>query len=179
MLRLVSEVFNMALEPPNGQSQVVDDNNLLTILEWKIRSIPVRDDPLPSEMIAEESRALELFQLALLVYLKRVSGSSLRQSEKMQSMLNRAFTIFSQIKTCQRYFPLVIIGCEATTEHDRIVVLDLISRTEKYSYTRSLQHMKAIIQSLWAQDDLSGGVLGYKDKIKAVLSSSETLPSFI
>ena len=170
----------MVLEPPNGQSRVVNDKNLHTILEWKIRSIPVsEEDPLPGEMITEESKTLELFKLALLVYLERVSGSSPGQSEQMRSRLNRAFAIFSKIKTCQRHFPLVIIGCEATTDHDRIVVLDLISRTEKDSYVRSLQNMKAIIQSLWAQDDLSEGGLGYKDKIKTVLSSSEILPSFI
>jgi hypothetical protein len=59
------------------------------------------------------------------------------------------------------------------------VVLDLISRTEENTSVRSLRGMKGIIQSLWAQDDLAEHDLGYTDKIKAILSSSEVLPSFI
>jgi hypothetical protein len=39
--------------------------------------------------------------------------------------------------------------------------------------------MKGIIQSLWVQDELAERDLGYTDKIKAILSSSEILPSFI
>jgi hypothetical protein len=45
--------------------------------------------------------------------------------------------------------------CEARTDEDRVVILDLISRTEENTSVRSLQGIKGIIQSLWVQDDLA------------------------
>ncbi len=140
----------MPLNVPDAQSHEFNSENLLTILEWKIRTIPVSEGPLPpGKIIMEESKTLEIFQLALLVYIERASGSSPGQSENMRSRLNRAFVIFSQVKTWQRQFPLLILGCEARADEDRIVVLDLISRTEENTNTRNLRGMKDILQSLW------------------------------
>jgi hypothetical protein len=130
-------------------------------------------------MDTEDSRALEIFQLALLVYIERASGGSPEKSEKLRTWLNKAFAIFSQLDTWQRQFPLLILGCEARTDEERMVILDLISRTEENTSVRNLRGMQGIIQSLWAQDDLAEQDLGYTDKIKAILSSSKVLPSFI
>jgi len=182
MLRLVSEAFNIVLESPDVHSRGIDNQNLLTILEWRISKIPVWggcEDPTPGQMVTEDFRCLELFQLAILVYLQRASGKSPEQSENMRSRLARAFTIFSQIETMQRQFPMLILACEARTDDDRIIVLDLISRTEENQVLRSLGSMRGIIQSLWAQDDLAEREINYTDKIKVVLSSREILPSFI
>jgi hypothetical protein len=126
-------------------------------------------------MDTEDSRTLEIFQLALLVFIERASGGSPGKSEKLRTWLNKAYAIFSQLKTWQRQFPLLILGYEARTDEDRMVILDLISRTEENTSVRSLQGMKG----LWAQDDLAEQDLGYTDKINAILSSSEVLPSFI
>ena len=172
----------MFLEPPDARLRGVDYKNLLTMFEWRIRKFracEVRKDSPPGQMATEDSRTLEIFQLALLVFIERASGGSPGKSEKLRTLLNKAFAIFSQLKTWQRKFPLLILGCEARTDEDRMVVLDLISRTEENTSVRSLRGMKGIIQSLWAQDDLAEHDLGYTDKIKAILSSSEVLPSFI
>jgi Fungal specific transcription factor domain len=179
---LVSEVFNVVLEPGEARWGGTDEKNALTILEWKIRNFPVvctfQNPPAPSAMAIDDSQSQVLFQLALLVYLERASGGSFVQSETMRSRLDAAFTIFSQLKTLHRQFPLLILGCEARSDEHRMVVLDLISRTEESTHVRSLQNLKGIIQSLWAQDDLAERDLGYTDKITAVLSSSTILPSF-
>jgi hypothetical protein len=172
----------MFLEPSDAQLRGVDYKNLLTMFEWRIRKFracEVRKIPIPGQMDTEDSRALEIFQLALLVYIERASGGTPRKSEKLRTWLSKAFAIFSQLETWQRQFPLLILGCEARTDEERMVILDLISRTEENTSVRNLRGMQGIIQSLWAQDDLAEQDVGYTDKIKAILSSSEVLPSFI
>ena len=96
----------------------------------------------------------------------------------MRSRIEKSLLIFSRAATLQRQFPLLILGCEARTDEDRMVVLDLMSRTEKNTGIRNLQCMRGIIQSLWAQDDLAEKEIGYTEKMRAVLSSSGILPSF-
>jgi len=67
----------------------------------------------------------------------------------------------------QRQFPLLILGCEARTDEDRMVVLDLISGTEQSKSVCTLGNVKSLIQSLWAQDDLTEQELGYVDKVSS------------
>jgi len=162
ILGLMSEVFEFVSEISDGRLHGIDQKNRLTILEWKIRKIPTLkcDSDLP-EVIREDAATLELFQLTMLVYLRRALGSSLRNSEDVRSSIDRAFTIFSRLRTLQRQFPLFILGSEARTDEDRMVVLDLISRSEEDTSVRSLRSMKRVIQSLWAQDDLAEQELDY------------------
>jgi len=181
MLRLASEVFNVISDPIEARSRGVNHKNLLMVLEWKLKKMPVSEtpkNPVPSSFFMEDTRSLELFQLALLIYLERVTGGSPRQSATIRVRIDRAFALFSQTKALHRQFPLLIIGCEARTDEERMAVLDLISRTDDHTGVCSLQRIKRIIQSLWAQDDLTERDLGYADKIKAVCSSNRILPSF-
>lgn len=129
-------------------------------------------------MVICDSKTQELFKLSLLVYLERTLGDSPGQSAKLRKMINKAFSTFSELKALPWRFILLILGCEARSDEDRIVVLDLISRTENSNSVRSLQSMKGTIESLWAQDDLWDQELNYTDKFTAVVSSSEILPSF-
>lgn len=157
------------------------EEKMVTLLEWRIRRDLVcnaTQESHPGSRFLDDPDNQELFQLALLVYLERSSNSSFGQSPIMRSRLDRAFTILSQLQSIQRQFPLLILGCEARADNNRMVILNLISRTEEASGGRSLDSLKVIIQSLWAQDDLAEQELGYSDKIEAVVSSSSTLPSF-
>lgn len=179
----MSKVFDMASELRNNPHGEVDQKTRLTILEWEIRKMPVIEDSgawsglLPC---IEEDKTLEVFQLALLVYLERASDNSVSQSAALRSRVNTAFRLLSKVRTFQRQFPLLILGSEARTDEDRIVVLDLISRTEKNSSARSLRSIKNTLQSLWAQDDLAQDRdPSYIDKFRAVLGSNQTLLSFI
>lgn len=182
MLTLASEAFGVVLDERDVRSRGIDYNSLLTILEWKIKNLPILatyDDQQPGQMLSERSMSLKIFQLAILVYLERASGGVPGQSAKMRARINSAFSIFSQLETYRRQLPLFIIGCEARTDADRAVMLDLIYRTERDSGARSLGNMKCLIQSLWAQDDLAERELGYLDKMDAVLGSSKILPAFV
>lgn len=158
-------------------TQDLDDyKNFLKILDWKIRSIPV---PVKGSEISETATIVELYQTAILVYLNRVSGYLLDYSARTQQQIDRAFNLFSQLNSCERQFPVFILGCEARTDDQRATVLDLISRTEKSVSSRSLNHVKILIQAVWAQDDLADRELDYWDKLSTVIGSCTILPSLV
>lgn len=179
---MVSEVFETIWGPSKPSSRNVDDTSLLLILEWRIRQSVVLTEfkePLPGEWLSECEGTLIIYHLALLVYLERASGVTSQASNTLRSRIHRALNIFSHLKTLQRHFPLLIIGCEARGDEERLIVLDLISRTEQKSSVRSLESVKGLIQSLWAQDDLADQDLNYTEKVRAVMSSRASLPAFV
>ncbi|CAJ2507810.1 Uu.00g089960.m01.CDS01 [Anthostomella pinea] len=185
MLKMAAEIFNVVLEPDEARSRGIDIQNLLTVLEQKLTSFPLPAEPAVDSahggraMLSEDLATMAIFQLTLLVYLERAAGGPPAQSGKMKSRLKRAFAMFARLETFQRQFPLLILGCEARTDADRIVVLDLIARTERDTGVRSLQGTKALLQSFWAQDDLAETGVAYIDKFNAVFSSSDILPAFV
>ncbi|KAF4634342.1 hypothetical protein G7Y89_g3766 [Cudoniella acicularis] len=182
MVKLMSDVFNMVLEPLEARPHGLDHQNLLTILEWKIRQDPALEGPKAQSACQElpgHDLTLETFQLSLLVYVERLVDRTPGQSAKMRSIIEKAMAVFSQLESLDRQFPLLILGCEARSDRHRMVVLDLIARTENRGGVRSPQGIKSLIQSLWAQDDLSEQEIPYMDKIHAVLSSSAILPALV
>lgn len=182
MLSLMSEVFKIVLDRYRTNSFGANYNNIISILEWRIREYPFENEAtslIQGNQIYEDCRTLELSQLALLVYLERMSRDFPRESKKILPLVRRAFELFAQADSMQRQFPLLILGREARTDEDRIIVLDLITRTEEKTPIRNLGGVKSLIQSLWAQDDLAEQELGYAEKMRAVLSSRATLMAFV
>lgn len=173
MLSIISEALD-------GAMYGAYDTSSIALLEWKLRKYLVCTD-IPTNFpssIEKKPLCQEFFLLALLVYIERASSKTTRQSNTIRSRLEAAFEILPQLDTVQRQFPLLIIGCEAKSDEHRIAVLDLITRTEEKDGLQNLGSLRAMIQSLWVQDDLAERELGYSEKIEAVLSSSPTLPSF-
>jgi hypothetical protein len=182
MLGLVSEIFSTMLEPLVSKSRAIEHHNLLAIFEWRVGELTDSEEynnSLPGQMGLPSSLVLEIIKLTLLVYLERASGIHPSQSVKMSLRIQKAFTIFSQLEIWHRQLPLLILGCEARTDKDRMVIIDLISRTEQSIGGQSFGNLKSLIQSLWSQDDLAERELHYTDKIRAVLSSSNNLPLFV
>lgn len=149
----------------------------LKILAWKVRSISF------SDTIIDENPSLaalvELFQLATLIYLNRAFGNILESAAETQQRVERAFGIFSELSSCERQYPLFILGCEARTDAERYIILDLISRTEKGDSSRSLFITKKLIQAIWVQDDLSQDEIDYTEKLSAIMSCCTILPTFV
>lgn len=153
-----------------------DYKGFLKILDWKIRNNP----PLPTSSNSPESIMLaELFQLATLVYLDRASGNLLDQEARTQERISKAFTILSQLPTCERQFPLFLLGCEARTDEQRVTIFDLISNTEKNTSSRSFMYTKRLLQAIWVQDDLATQQIDYTNKLSAMISCCSTLPTFV
>lgn len=169
MLAMMSDVLAVT-------SSGAHDTNTLAILEWKVKKYLVCWPDL-EDSHAEKLYA-QLFQLALLIYIERTSTPSTRQSDTMRSRLQKAYAILPKLASIERHFPLLIVGCEAKTDEDRIIVLDLIARTEKKRDDGRMAGLKNLIVGLWAQDDLSERELRYEEKIGAVLGARRMLPSF-
>lgn len=122
---------------------------------------------------------MELYQLAILVYISRASENLLNQRTCTQQQIDKAFTIFTRLGSCDRQFPVFILGCEARSDDQRAVILDLISRTEKNISSRSFNYVRMLLQAIWAQDDLADGDVNYWDKLSYVISCCRIMPTFV
>ena len=138
----------------------------------------------PSNTIASSSSdntadVAELYRLAGLIYLYRACKSLPSTSPRVKEAIESGFAILRNLTTCDRPFPLLIIGCEARTDEDRLIVLDLIRRSRAHRKIGNLGVAKRFVEAYWAQSDLdTGDALGYVQKFDAIISASEMLPSF-
>lgn len=140
------------------------------ILDWKLKVIPTKS---PIE---------EAFQIAALIYLGRVSGTLLEERLRTQQRMERAFQLLTELASCERQFPIFILGCEARTDKHRMIVLDLITRTLDSPASRSFDHVKLLLEAIWAQDDLEDDKMqketNYWKNINLTMRRSAIVPSF-
>ncbi|KAL5386639.1 hypothetical protein DPSP01_004003 [Paraphaeosphaeria sporulosa] len=177
LISLLSELCDAVPKPLCGlpYSEVDERKRFLEILEWKIRNLE------PSPVAYDHERSpliMELYKLAMLVYLHRVTAGQLKQTVNMQFQIDRAFEILLQLGSCERQFPVFVFGCEARTDAQRAIILDTMSRTESSVSSRSLNHARLLLQAIWAQDDLAEGKTLYWKKISYVISCCTIPPSF-
>ncbi|KAF1954602.1 hypothetical protein CC80DRAFT_475863 [Byssothecium circinans] len=150
--------------------------NRVRILDWRIRSIHV---PTVEERGSYIGAIAYLYQLSMLIYLNRVTRNVLNQDTKMQEYIGKAFTLLAGIDSCERHFPLYIIGWEARTDEQRAIVLALLEKTKKKASSRPLFLVEVMVQAVWAQDDLAEKELDYWDKVTALINCCSVLPSFV
>ncbi|KAL2151662.1 hypothetical protein VTH82DRAFT_6760 [Thermothelomyces myriococcoides] len=179
LIELLSNVCDVLPDGPPKPASPEDEEqskSLLKILEWRIRTAPVADVSFGGE---DAALVVEVYRLAMLVYLHRVTESSRSQSSKTQQYIDRAYEILAQLRSCDRQLPVFILGCEARTDEQRAVVLDLIARTEKGVSSRSFNYARELIKAVWVQDDLANREFKYWDKLSYVLSCCKNLPTFV
>lgn len=128
---------------------------------------------------SETTTLVLLFHIAILVYLYRVAGDFLHSGSKIQQKIDDAFDLLSRLGSCERQFPVFVLGCEARTDEQRAIILDLISRTESKPSSRSCNHLKIMLHAIWAQDDLADGPLNYWDKLSLIISGCIIVPSLV
>ena len=175
LIDLLSNVCDAVSQP---LPQTDDHKTFLKILDWRIRTTTIASTP--HDTNPDTPLLLELYQLALLVYLNR-ANPKLHPPHRTQQHIDRAFKLFRQVRACDRQFPVFILGCEARSDEQRAAVLDLIERTEGDVSSRSFNYVKILLQAVWAQDDLAGagGEIGYLQKISYVISCCRILPTFV
>ena len=183
MLSLLSQVCDTVASgaiPSETSGNVGDIKNFLEVLDWRIRSLPIREVPDDKDHVSDDTTlVMQLYQLAVLLFLNRSFEAVIDQPMRTQQHVDKAFAILPRLSSCKQQFPIHVIGCEARTDEQRAVVLDVISRTQMSS-SRSLKYCKRILQSVWAQDDLANGTnIGYGDKLTAVISHCLIIPSFV
>jgi hypothetical protein len=155
----------------------------LGVLEWRIRNLPVSTELQAGDNAhTDGALVLQLYQLAMLVYLGRACENQLNQpviALRTAQHVKTAFALVPQLSSCERQFPVFIMGCEARTDEQRVAILDLVSRTEKKSSSRSFNQVKHLLQAIWAQDDLAVGDISYWDKLTSIITSCLVTPTFV
>lgn len=156
---------------------VNDYKGYIEVLDWRIRKLPI---PEVTSDSGDSTLVMKLYQLALLLYLNRSSDGLIDQPLRTQQQIEQAFIILPRLEWCKQQFPIYVIGCEAQTDEQRAVILDLISRTEKKSTSRSFNHCKGLLEAIWAQNDLAQwNNISYCRKLSSIMSRCKTAPSFV
>ncbi|KAI5461016.1 fungal-specific transcription factor domain-containing protein [Mariannaea sp. PMI_226] len=184
VLEPLSEVFRSLVAPSNPQFRNQSYRDRMGILEMRLDDFPANLSALsaPSDkgpIRANSDRLVSLFRLAALVYLERISNNLSGSSPKLDVWINSAFRIMTSIRACKYLFPLLIFGCEARTDAHRIIMLDTINETARKTHSLNLQSLLGLLQALWSQDDLQGMCeMDYNERLNAIISVNETIPSF-
>ncbi|KXX75786.1 hypothetical protein MMYC01_207443 [Madurella mycetomatis] len=176
LLSEVSDLIPAQLSATTPTEDTAGLKSLLTMLDWRIRTVTATS---ADGDAADSPLIMELYRLSMLVYLNRASGNLLNQSSKTQNAIDKAFSILSVLGSCERQFPVFILGCEARSDDQRAVVLDLVSRTERNVSSRSFNYVRLLLQAIWAQDDLGNGNTNYWDRLSYVISCCRIMPPFV
>ncbi|UKZ95990.1 uncharacterized protein TrAFT101_010795 [Trichoderma asperellum] len=158
--------------------------NFLRCLETTITNISLFAPEDISDTLRSVSTAwattIELFKLAALIYLKRASRNFSGTSSQIDAMVQRAYAFLDDLEAFNPVFPLLIIGCEARTDEQRMKILEHVDRAMKTSSLMSLHGLQNILQQIWIQDDLAVDYeLDYLNKLDAVIASHQIMPSFV
>ncbi|CAG9940344.1 unnamed protein product [Clonostachys rosea f. rosea IK726] len=180
ILNLLAEACDTLLSRSDPRSQEDSYKQQLKQLEHRIESIPVTPDMATDG--AELSGLIKLYKLSTLIYVIRAGQTTWEATTRLDNLVNRAFQVPIGQPGCYHFFPLFIVACEARTDEQRAAVLDLIARTERNSFMRSMKMLKAGIEAIWVQRDLHADedlLMNYMDLMNVVISSNSTLPSFV
>lgn len=160
----------MTVSDDTTWTKMSDDHaQFLKILDWKVKTLCTTT---PVE---------EVFQLAVLIYLGRVSRTLFDEPLRTRQRMDRAFLLLSELPSCERQFPVFIIGCEACTDEQRTIILELISRTMDKPASRCFNHTNVLLEAIWAQHDLEERQQQDKDywiKLGSTLSRCAVPPCF-
>ncbi|KAF2622207.1 hypothetical protein BU25DRAFT_310865, partial [Macroventuria anomochaeta] len=120
---------------------------------------------------------LELYKLATLIHLERHLTNFSGQSAEIEAWSRRAFILLDRLPHSDQPFPLFTISCEARSDFQRSINLKNISQAKSASFSKNLRSIAQMIRSVWMQDDRANTTLNYREKLNAIFSAVEVLPS--
>lgn len=184
LLRHLYNMFDMIRKPTDSLYHSDEYEKSLRCLENKITSVVPLAPQGTSDTMSDSSTAwvatMDLLKLAALIYLKRASRNFSGTSPQIDAMVEKAHVLLDNLETFNLAFPLLIIGCEARTDEQRMSVLEHIGRAMKTSTLKSLHGLQNTLQQIWVQDDLAVDYeLDYLKKLDAIISSYQIMPSFV
>lgn len=165
-------------EDPHSRDQQYHDS--LRTLEGKVEDMSLQLASTKSN--SDVPYVVELYQMATRIYLARASQSLGEPPANLDPLIDALFDGPVQSCTCEHFFPLFILACEARKEEQRVAILNLIDRTQRDSRIRSVEEVRNAILSVWVQQDLyedSELLMNYVGIISKVISSSNTIPAFM
>jgi len=178
ILNLLSEISETLIDPRDPRSTDGEYQDYLKDIERRIKDIPTKPDPASTD--PDSKFAVELYQMATQIYLVRASQSPWDPAANLDPLIDAAFSGPVQYCSCEHFFPLLILACEAHKDEQRVAIINLIERTQRDARIRSIQGVKDTIQSIWVQQDLHKDgdvVVDYLDIMSAVISSCSSVPS--
>ncbi|KAL2214054.1 hypothetical protein CC79DRAFT_1391935 [Sarocladium strictum] len=180
LIEFLGEVTDAtAVGLPDAAIQGEKDNHVkyLRILEWRIQKFDVN---FPEERTVPQSlEIMQLFKDAMLVYLNRANEDILGRSSRAQNLIDRGFETLARMPYCDRQFPVLILGCEARSEEQRALILDVMKRTEQSLPSRSYDYARIVLTAIWSQDDLSDEPMEYWHRLSRVMGRCTNLPTFV
>ncbi|RYC65036.1 hypothetical protein CHU98_g1145 [Xylaria longipes] len=184
ILSLLSEIWDVLLDPNDPRSQDMEYKDRLRALEWKVENLPSATSTTTDSDDAKGDLefTVDLYKTATRVYLARASHNPLEPAANLDFLVDRAYAGPVRDCYCRHFFPLLIIACEARTDEQRAAILNLIDRTDKKGFVRSMRTFRAQVQSFWIQHDLhadSDLLPNYLGLMKSVISSNRALPSYV
>ncbi|KAF4451300.1 Arginine metabolism regulation protein II [Fusarium austroafricanum] len=183
ILYLLSEVFNTIVMSSDPRYRTEYYKTQLQTLDWRLRRLgSAAKDTSTTTIEAYPSAGLEveLYRLSTLIYLRRASAGILSIDQKFRDWVKQAFILLEQLPACQWPFPLLIFGCEAQTDDERVIILDIIHRTAKNKQYWNIATVKRVIETVWVQKDLYVEEMDYIKKLGVILSSTEkSVPAFV
>ncbi|KAH8647183.1 fungal-specific transcription factor domain-containing protein [Xylariales sp. PMI_506] len=184
ILRLLYELFRTIVKPTDPSYRSAQYARSLHDLEARIQSVqPSIGSPSEND-VGEDGKVqethVELFKLASLIYLERASSSLSGSSDKISTYVERAFRLLGSMHSCDLPFPLFILGCEASDEVQRKLILDLIEQALAVAHSRGMAGVQRMLEAAWTQDDLVGAdnELDYMFKLDTLITSNNIIPTF-
>lgn len=179
-MNLLSELCDKLYDPWDPRSRSEDYHNSLKTLEGRAENVLSTLNLAKSS--ADTILGVKIWQLATRIYLARASQSQWESSINLESEIEDAFDGIVTICLCKHAFPLLIVACEAHTDERRAAIMELIGRTEREAFVRNFGKLRAMIRSIWVQQDLHADgdlLVNYLGIISTVISSNTTLPFFV
>ncbi|KAK1594618.1 fungal-specific transcription factor domain-containing protein [Colletotrichum navitas] len=178
-LRLLSRVVSEILPSGDPNARKEAYKTKVARLKQEIRNLEI---PTPADLAIQcvAARA-EVFRITTLVYLSRSTDQDLLLPSELELLVDKGLSLMKNVGCCERPLPLLILGCEARTDIERLRVLDLIPAPESRTPWRKHHFMTTLLPALWIQNDLdfeSNVKLDYTEKLSAVFNASEFPPQF-
>lgn len=133
-----------------------------------------------NDLQSQASLTAELYRIATLLYLYAVCEGLADHMERV-FRLNQALTILQQMAVCTSPWPLFVVAGEVTTDTQRILILDVLSRMDKLRHIGNVLVVRQLIEAHWKQLDLngSGDKSQGRPRIWQFLNTSSATPWFI
>ncbi|KAL3292838.1 zinc-finger transcription factor [Colletotrichum asianum] len=179
ILNLLSEVCDTVLDPRDPRTSNTEYQNHLQDLKSRVGN--VSSESASAEPTSNSMFAVHLYQIATQIYLARVSQSPWKPAEDLDALVDAAFAGPIQSCSCEHFFPLLILACEAHRDDQRLDIINLIERTQRDTRIRSIEGVRNTVRSIWAQQDLhkDGEILmDYVGIMTTAVSSGSGVPSF-
>lgn len=183
MLELISKVVQSIKMPDDPLYLQNEHTTVLNDLEARLKSLRQIFQSNDVENIQERIDMIELiaelYRVATLIYIERIGRGASRFSPNVVKLVEDAFIILSRLDRCERPFPFFIISCEARTDAQRTLVMNIMDSTSSVRNCGNLKSIRALVQAAWIQDDLhEEQELSCFAKYNAVMSAYQALPSF-